>query len=83
MTTLELAKILKVTQRTVSLRCQKLGLQRHLVNGKWKYFLSAEQAKTISNLSPEVEKIISEKVEVIYVHTIFHIYPSKLNYLKV
>jgi hypothetical protein len=83
MTTLQLSKILKISQRAVSSRCQSLGLQKQLINGRWSYFITKEQAKIICKLQPEVKKVISENVEIIYVHTIFNIYPSKLNYLEV
>jgi hypothetical protein len=83
MTPLELSKILHISERTVQQKCQKIGVEKKVVKGRWTYFITKEQAIIICESQPEVKKVISENVEIIYVHTIFNIYPSKINYLEI
>lgn len=83
MTTKELAKILRLSQRATSERCKRLQLPKVYEGRHWKYYLTQEQVEMVSKLEPKNKKEILEVIEFIRIETTYYIYPSKLNYLEV
>ena len=65
----------------INSRARRMGFEKKLRGKKEIYYFTEEQARMIINYQKfqrivEIEKIIK-------IHSVYHIYPSKINYLEI
>ena len=69
----EVVLLYQIAQTNINIKAKKCGFTKTLDNGKWKYLFTGKQIE-------KMLKIPSVSDSVIYVNTVWEIYPSKLNY---
>lgn len=82
-TTRQISMIINVSVNTIAKRIQKLGIGPSSKNGS-NYLYTETDLVNISNF--RFRKIINPELDigkVIYVHTTYHIYESKINFMEV
>jgi len=80
--TKEVAEIIGVSIQTIGSRCRLMKITPYKSNGTKSNFYDRTQISQIANIdfkSPESNKPI---VHTVHLHTVFHIYESKLNTLQ-
>lgn len=69
----EVSLIYQIAKTNIMVKARKCGFTKTLDNGKWKYLFSGKQIE-------KMLKIQTVSDSVIYVNTVWEIYPSKMNY---
>lgn len=69
----EVSLIYQIAKTNIMVKARKCGFTKTLDNGKWKYLFSGKQIE-------KMLKIPTVSDSVIYVNTVWEIYPSKMNY---
>jgi hypothetical protein len=83
MTTEQLSQKIGISTRALTRRCRDLSIPKKLVKRRWVYILNEKQIDEVTNYPFRKEIRISPKVEIIRIETVYHIYPSKINYLNI